>query len=83
MYRKSNKQLNSIKKAIPIILFVVLSLGLSACTGNRQANTVVGAGTGAVGGGLIGNAVGGSTGAIIGGTAGAVGGAYVGNRYGT
>ncbi len=68
--------------SILVTLLMVTCLALVGCTGNRTGNTVVGAGTGALGGGLLGSAVGGTTGAIIGGTAGAVTGGYVGNRYG-
>ncbi|RPI72222.1 MAG: hypothetical protein EHM38_02325 [Geobacteraceae bacterium] len=52
------------------VVFLVLALTTFGCTGmsSRQQSTLSGAGIGAVGGGLLGAAVGGSpvTGAVIG-----------------
>jgi osmotically inducible lipoprotein OsmB len=66
-----------------ITILVMLCLSLGACTHSQTGNTLVGAGVGAVGGGLAGGAIGGTTGAVVGGATGAVVGGVVGNRYGT
>jgi hypothetical protein len=70
-------------KSILLGLIIAGCMAFAGCTHNQGSNTVVGAGAGALGGGLLGGAVGGTTGAVIGGTAGALTGGYVGNRYGT
>jgi len=70
-----------LKKSIAVCLLVVAGIALGGCTNNpRENRTLAGAGIGAVGGGLIGDAVGGGTGAIIGAGAGAVGGGLIGNN---
>lgn len=70
-----------LKRTIFIGLLVVGGLMLNGCANTRQNRSLAGAGIGAVGGGLIGNAVGGTTGTIIGAGAGAVGGGYLGHNY--
>jgi uncharacterized protein YcfJ len=74
-----------LKRTIVIGLLVVGGFVLNGCTtdqyGNKHVNkTVAGAGIGAVGGGLLGSAVGGTNGAIIGAGAGAVGGGLIGHQ---
>ncbi|HEV2614159.1 MAG TPA: YMGG-like glycine zipper-containing protein [Gammaproteobacteria bacterium] len=70
-----------LKRTIVIGLLVVGGLMLNGCADTRTNRTLAGAGIGAVGGGLIGNAVGGSTGTIVGAGAGAVGGGLIGHNY--
>lgn len=66
-----------------LVVVVLLSLGASSCTGlsNTEKGAVIGAGGGAVVGGIIGNAAGSTTkGAIIGAVVGGAAGAIIGSR---
>ena len=78
-----------LKQTIAICFLVVSSFALNACdamyntdsNGHKHLNnTTIGAGVGAVGGGVVGAVVGGPKGAIIGAGAGAVGGGLIGNQ---
>lgn len=70
-------------KSFLLVLIIAFCMAFVGCTHNQGTNTVVGAGAGALGGGLVGGAIGGTTGAVIGGTVGAIGGGAIGHRYGT
>lgn len=73
----------SIKTPAALAIAVVFLLGTSSCSGlsNTEKGAVIGAGGGAVVGGLIGNAAGSTTkGAIIGAVVGGAAGAIIGSR---